>query len=328
MLLRVFKSNQAYNFLLVPIVALAIWMVSFLRPELTVAIEEKDAMLLYLPFLKLANLSPLGSKILALVLLLVLSFQSLKLNVDFAFIRVRNFMSSSLMVLIASGLNEMHVLHPVYLAAICLFLVIYNVFRGLQRSSALSNEFNAGFMTGLAGLFYAPAFFFFPFVWIGIIVVRKSPQWRDFFLALIGLAVPVILASGYLFVFDKLYLFTEPLQSLWVHNKKLISGDFPVQIYLGVLIVLTLIGTFFMVARNYDEKKVSSRKYFKLFFWLFVNALAVLVLIPSVSHEIFIILAIPLSYLIANYFVFMKRTLWGEGLFLVLISIIIYLQFT
>lgn len=97
-------------------------------------------------------------------------------------------------------------------------------------------------------------------------------------------------------------------------------------IYLGVLLLYTLMGTV-DILKQYDKKKISSRKYFTAFFWIFLFAMIGYIFVPAASQEMLVIIAIPVTFLIGNLFVFMKKRFWGELLFAVLLVIVIFMQF-
>ncbi|HET6556219.1 MAG TPA: hypothetical protein VFG54_02830, partial [Prolixibacteraceae bacterium] len=72
---------------------------------------------------------------------------------------------------------------------------------------------------------------------------------------------------------------------------------------------------------------ISSRKFFKVFFWIFLISVILAGAHPAVSKEIIVVTAIPLSYLISNHFIFMKKEFWGEVLLFLLVAAVVYLQF-
>jgi len=109
-------------------------------------------------------------------------------------------------------------------------------------------------------------------------------------------------------------------------HQDFLSNNLPMQIYVGFLALLTFLGSFFLIAQ-YDGKKISSRRYFKAFFWIFLISVILILANPAVSEEIIIILAIPLTYLISNYLIFIKKPIWGEVFLYLLVAGVIALQF-
>jgi len=88
MLLKTLKSNQTFHFLLIPLVAGALWIKSFLNPMLFPFYTGEDSMLLYQPINALIGKSTVVSNIFALIFIILLAFLILKLNVQYTFIRV------------------------------------------------------------------------------------------------------------------------------------------------------------------------------------------------------------------------------------------------
>jgi hypothetical protein len=118
----------------------------------------------------------------------------------------------------------------------------------------------------------------------------------------------------------------QTIKSNFVLHQVFLRSNLPMQIYVGYLIILTLLGSAFLLSQ-YDGKKISSRRYFKTFFWIFLISVILIFSNPAVSEEIIIILAIPLTYLISNYLIFMKRHVWGEVFLYLLAAGVIVLQF-
>ncbi|MGD9929625.1 MAG: DUF6427 family protein [Mangrovibacterium sp.] len=328
MLLRFLKSNQAYHFVFIPLMIVALWVRSWLHPAIFPFFEGENRMLLYRPVHQLLNGSAMANAVAAMLFAMLLAFMMLRLNTVFAFIRVRTFLPSNIFVLIISGLLLAHTLHPVYFGALFLLLATERIFSAYESQQIHSNAFDAGFLISVGSLFYFSLIFYFPVIWIGLLLIRKSPEWRHFALALTGALVPWLFAFSYYFLTDSLpELATTINQNLVTPNNLLQQGSFNHLIYLGFLILLILPGSFFLIGQI-DEKKISTRKYFQIFFVIFLTSVALLLVVPAVSLEILVIMAIPLTFLISNYLIYMRRQFWGNVLLFLFLGLIIYLQFT
>ena len=326
MLLKTLKTNQTFHFLLIPFIAAALWFKSFMNPALFPFYSGEDMMLLYQPINALIGKSTIVSNIFALMFIILLAFLILKLNVQYTFIRVRTVLPSILFILITSGLHELHAMHPVYPAALFLILTVDRIFNAYDKEVIHSNAFEAGIFLAIGSLFYLNLIFFFPFLWIGFIILKQKVNWREFILSTLGFVFPWLVALAY-------YGATGQTEELLITFKSSISlhqyflkGNLPIQIYMGFLVLLTLLASF-LILSQYDGKKISSRKYFKAFFWIFLISCILIAANPAVSQEIIILLAIPLTYLISNYLIYMKRQIWGEIFLYILTAGVIYLQF-
>ena len=326
MLLRALKTNHAYHFVLIPLMAVLLWLPSLIRPEPYLFYVGEDMMPLYRPVAWLMGKSLFLNSIIPLVLLVLLAFMSIRLNIQYAFIRVRTFLPASLLVFLASGLTRLHTMHPVYFAAFFLLFAVDRIFDSYEKNKIHSNSFDAAFLISIGSLFYMNLIFFFPMVWAGLLVIHRQLKWRDFVLPLLGLLLP------WLFTFVAYFFFNNFLDLLVIIEKNIVTeNDFPVNnipflVYLCFLGLVTLLASVFLLVQ-YDEKKISSRKFFQVFFFVFLIPFILILVAPAVSHEIIIILSIPLSFLITNYLVFMKRRLVGELILYILLAGIIYLQF-
>jgi len=327
MLLKALKSNQPFYSLLIPVVAIVLWARSSIVPEAFPFYKAEDMMLLYQPIKYMLGNSPLASNISALIFMILLAFLILKLNVQYAFIRVKTFLPPILFVSITSGMPALHAMHPVYPAALFLILSIDRIFSSYDKEIIHSNAFDAGIFLAIGSLFYLSLIFFFPFLWFGFIIVKQKVNWREYILTALGFLLPWAAAFAYYLVSGQTDDLLRIIELNITTPQVFLRENLPIQIYIGYLVLLTLLGSFFLLSQ-YDAKKISSRKYFLAFFWIFLISTVLIIVNPAVSQEIIIILAIPLTYLISNYFIFMKRQFWGELFLYLLIASVVFLQFS
>ena len=267
MLLKALKSNQPYYILLIPFIAIGLWLKSFMHPVLFPFYPGEDSMILYQPINLLLSKSPLTGNIIALAFIVLLAFLVLKLNVQYAFIRVRTFLPPSLFVLITSGMHELHAMHPIYPAALFLILAVDRIFNTYDKEVIHSNAFDSGIFLAIGSLFYLNLVFFFPFLWIGFIVLKPKVNWREYILTTLGFALPWLAALAFYLATGRTDELTHTIQSNFSSHQIFLRNNLPIQIYIGFLIVLTLLGSIFLLGQ-YDGKKISSRRYFKTFFWI------------------------------------------------------------
>ena len=326
MILRLLKTNQAYHFILIPVIVLGLWFRSYIHPEWFPFFEGENEMFLFKPIAHLFSGSVLANNLFSMLLVVLLSFFILRLNTAYAFIRIRTFLPSNIFVLIVSGLLTMHSLHPVYFALLFLMLSVNCIFQSYEKKKFHNNAFDAGFFIGIGSLFYFNLIFFFPVSWIGFLLIKKRPEWRNFALPVLGAFVPWLFAWSYYFLTNQSNIFFDTISTNFITDNHFLRGNISVQIYLGFLVLLTLLGSVFLL-NQYDEKKISTRKYFQIFFLIFLIAFVLLLAVPAVSKEILIIMALPLTFLISNYLIYLKRKFWSNLFMYLFIALIIYMQF-
>jgi hypothetical protein len=323
MLLKILKSNRAVNFFLFPFLGILFWLKSLISPRTYTFYNGETDNILYKPIHTLTIEIPILQIIIPLILIIGMALIMLQLNNRYNIIRIRTMLPAPLFILIVSGFSNLHTMHPVYFAAFFVLLAIYRLFSAFDEVKPYSPAFDSGFFLGVAALFYFNAFILFPAFIIGLGVLSREPKWREFIVNIIGFFLPFIFAFSYVFVFGKVPEYLETLKLNTFTSVGNLKSNLPVLGYLGILFILILLGTI-RIVQQYNAKKVSTRKYFIVLFLVFLFMLISFTLIPATSLEIFVITVIPVTLLLANFFVFMKGRFWGEFLFsLLLIAVII-----
>lgn len=326
MILKVLKSNRSINLLIFPIIGLIFWLKSLLNPFSEQFFLNESNNILFAPILRITRESDFIRVLLSLVFVIFIGAIVQVLNHQYSFIRERTKLPGTLFVIIIGGFIKLHTFHPVLPAAIFLLFAIYSLFGVYEKKNPYSNIFNAGFLVGVGTLFYLNLLVFLPVFFIGIVILSKKRSWRSFVILLIGFFVPILFAFSYAGLTEQTIEMLIISKESIVNPSNQFSFNIPIYIYLSFLILLTLAGSIKIIVQ-FDSKKVSTRKYYTLFFVMFILSIINFALFPGSSMEMLIITAIPVTYLISNLFVFMKSRFWGEFFFLLLIGIIIFMQF-
>ncbi len=326
MILRTLKSNRSVNYLLFPLIGVLLWLNTLLNPHAYRFFPGEKENLLFAPIIGLLENYLFVQNALALLLVILLAFLVQQVNNQYNVIRIRTMLPAPLFVIIISGFTPMQALHPVYFAAVFVLLAIYRFFNAFDKAKPYSAAFDSGFLLGLASLFYFNIFILFPAFFFGIGILARENHWRQYVLIFLGFLLPLIFALGYAFLTDSFLELLKTFERNILSPNNHFKSNIPLHILLGYLGVLTIIGSI-KIIQQYDTKKVSTRKYFSVFFLIFIFSLISFAFIPATSLEMLIITAIPLTFLISNLFVFMKSRFWGELLFSILFIIVLVLQF-
>ena len=326
MILRILKSNQPVNYILFPLIGLLFWGESLLRPQLYPFFLGENENILYFPIDNFLRNSAFSQSAVALILVIILAFIVQQINSRYAFIRIRTMLPAPLFVVMIGGFTEMHILHPIYFAAVFLLLAISRLFCMFDKPKQYSVTFDSGFLLGVGSLFYFNLFILIPAFLIGITVLTRYYRWREFIIMTIGFLLPLFLAFSFAILTEQFMELLKTLERCIITANNHFKSNIPLHIFLGFLILLTTIGSI-KIIQQYDSKKVSTRKYFTVFFLIFIFSVFSFMLIPATSQEILVILAIPVSYLISNFLVFMKSRFWSELIIILLFAITISMQF-
>lgn len=326
MLLKTLKSNRTINFVLIPLMGILLWLKSLIFPRIYSFYTGETDTFLYAPIHNLLNNFPLLQIAVILVLLIVMALVLIQMNNIYNVIRVRTMLLAPLYILIVSGFSDLQVMHPVYFAAFFLVFALYRLFKAFDEISPYSPVFDAGFFLGTAALFYTNTIVLFPAFLASVGILSRETKWREFVVLSIGFFLPFVFAGSYAFVSDQFTDFLHIFELNLTTPVNRLKLNFFGLIYPGFLLILFFLGTI-KILQQYDTKKVSSRKFYIVFFLVFLSAVLSVFLVPAASAEVFVLCAVPLTFLLSNFFIFLKGRFWGEFWFTLLFILVVTLQF-
>jgi hypothetical protein len=269
---------------------------------------------------------PVPGLLFTVLLVVLMAFSVVNLNTSLFFINERTFLPALLYILFSGLFPQYQLMNPALFGGIFLMLAIKRIMEAYRIQGTAYNFFDAGILIGTGSLFYANLIWFGLIILVGIALLR-TVNVKEIVITLIGLATPFIITFGIYYVVGKE---TNELLSLVSYNLfgKTAAFEFSrltivVLIYVGFLSLRSL-GFLFMVM---NSKKIQSRKTFYLLLWILVISILLYIISPSVSVEVFWLAGIPVSYLLAHYFVFIKNKLVPEIFFSLLFILIGLIQF-
>lgn len=325
MLLKLFRANNFYQFVLFPVFGFLLLLPGFINPV-------QSSRLLWGAAGPLAiNLGdwimqPYLNTALAYFLAMALCFLLVQINARFAFVKEPTFLPTYLFLLIVFAQPDLHVVSPVSFAAIFIVLAIRSIFSAFEKQRAYSNAFDAGFLLGLAGLFYMPVSVLVLLVPFAILILRSNAEWREWVLPFVGLFFPWLFSFLAYFIWSDVSAWFEIVSAPFSQTREIgMLFKLPFQLYLLFLLFLIGVASIFIL-RQYGEKGISTRRYFKILALFFGGSLLLLIF-PFVSYELLVILAIPLTFLFTNYLLFAKRRRWAEVFMWLLLVFSVVIQF-
>ncbi len=314
MLLRLCKSKSVYSAILIPLVAFLFWMEPLQVPVPLVVTPGEGMMPLFIFFGKYFTGSSIFPVLTGFVLVLLNALILSLLSYEFQFLQHRTFLPGILYVGVISSFPSLQTFHPVYPATLFVLLSVYYIFTTYHRKNEISSTFNASFLLSMGALFYLPVVILFPLIWISIFVLQKNDNWRLLVIPLIGISLPWLLLWAFLFVSGS----DQALISSVVQGMKSVNNQFLYNI--GFLVVtvfiflLSALGSFSLI-NSVSIRKMSTRKYFIILYWMLGLSIPTVFLIPSTGLGIIAVSTIPISFLISHFFMAGKKGFWREFLF-------------
>lgn len=325
MVLKFFKSIRPATIVMIFVCGGLIWLRSFIFPAEVVFSFEADPMPLAQLLYRFLPAHNILSSILAFFLWMIHSFLLVRLNTKFFFLNERSFLPAFFFILSSGIFLPLQRLNPVIISSLILLITLERIFISNRQVKTVFSFFDAGLLIGIGSLFYANFIFYFAIVWIGLILIRPF-KWREWLSSVIGLVTPFVFTASYYCLRndDIIDFFNKCTRNINLPFEY-VHFDLPVITLLSYTGIMIVVASFQMIW-IFSTKKVSSRKFFKLVFWVFILTIGFYFAIPSASIELLIFLFIPVSYLLTNFFLCLKTRWLGEILFLIFFAGIIFIQ--
>jgi len=326
MFLRKFKGTGPDIIILIILIALAVWTGSFLNPSSALnVISEKDPMPLFRLLEGITDLSPLASVFLAFLLVMLIAFLLIDFNTSALFLGERTFLPALFYVMVSGMFTDQQGLNPALPAAVFLVLAIRKITESYKIQGPAYAFFDAGLLIGTGSFFYANLIWFGIVLFTGIMILR-SVSLREIILSLFGLLTPYFIIYGFIFVSgmdinSSLKVFKDNLfgQPVDIYYPAIVVA---IYIIAGLIILLSIIHLVMVI----NAKKIKSRKTLALLIWTLILSGMMYLFFDSVSEEIIWLAGIPASYFLSHFFLFSKRKLATELIFIVIPVLTVILQ--
>jgi hypothetical protein len=326
MLLKIFRGTGPGVVILIFLAALLVWLNAFIGQHYPQPFHyDLNPMPLYGLLRAFAIKSALAGTIASFVMVILMTFLLVNFNTTVFFINERTFLPSIIYVLLTGLFPPCQEFNPVLPASLLLMIAIRRIMDAYRKNGTAYSFFDASLLIGIGSLLWANMIWFGLLSIIGIALLRTG-NIKELLLAVLGLVTPPAITAGIYYVTgrDLMTLVSTAGSNLfgdagsYYFSRVTVSG-------LVIIGLVSAIGLFYLLTVM-NGKKIKSRKTFSLLIWSFLISLVVYFAVPSVSVEMIYISAIPLSYILTHYFVFIKKQFLPELFFTALIIIIAVIQ--
>lgn len=236
-----------------------------------------------------------------------------------------SFMPALFFVLINSFFSQQNELTPQLISNTFVLLLLQRLCYLYESQNPLLVVLDAGLYLGLGILFNYDLLIFLPFILISV-VIFTSFNLRYLVISLIGIMVPLYFTGIFFYVtdrFDELLLYIH--QSFEHKSLKPIESDW-IRLLPWIIILPITISAVFTLQRNFFRNKVKTRRIMQSIYLMLFFGVAGL-LFDNVNYIYAIVyLSIPLSIVVAYYFISDKRFWLKEIIFILLIGLAFYYQ--
>lgn len=321
-MIRFFRGSGIGPMLLLILSALALWIQYLISPPGLMDVSGSDPMPLWGFISNALEGSPLLAVILSFALLLIVAMVMVRFNTSIFFIPRRTYLPALIYILLYALFPGEMVLNPALPAALLILAGMWRMVSSYRVNGMTFNFFDAALLISSAGMFYAGALWFIILVIIGALIFR-SPDSRELTVTIAGALLPwIVLYAVWYVTGGNVANLTEIIR----HN--LFDQMQPVYWGRTLVILLAVTGLNFLpsivaLVNEMPTSKIRSRKTFELFVWMIVLSAAIYIFIPAVSAEMNAIAALPVAFIMANYYAFTRRLITAEILFWLMVIMLI-----
>ena len=318
------RSRPLILFFIILIIAF-FWLNPFNSYLATSVNCSNSFMPLNIMFLKLFPISSFSNKFISITLFIVLSLLISQFNFKYAIIPELTYMPSIIFVIISLSFSNVKDCSYISIIGILMLLIFELLINTYKKENLSYNILNASIILGLSSLFYFNALFYIVFL-VACLLTLRPFFWREWIFLILGIIINYyfFFTIGYLGNYDFLAFF-QNINNIF-HTHIHISFTFLQKIQFFIFCISTLIASFFLLVRL-GSFKILVRKIHNLLFLLFLNSVAIIILIPYSGNEIFVMVSMASSLLISNYFIYSKQKKIKSIIFLLMIIVFFSIQF-
>lgn len=231
-----------------------------------------------------------------------------------------SFLPGLLFVVSASFTDVLGGLSPVLLVNFLVIWLLNQFLLSYRRPDARSLAFDMGLLVGLGTIIYLPFLSFSLIIWLGLLIFRPF-NWREWAMPLLGLATVVFFLWFYYYWNGASTNFSER----WISSLHL--APFKALPY-AVVLLAAGIGLLALVQlrTNFFRSVVHIRKSFQLLSALFGLVVLSANLSPGIQLNHYVLATVPVSVLMAYYFMHATKSWVYETIFIVMLGLILYSQ--
>lgn len=326
MLLKFFKRTLPLVLSSVILIALLLWLKSFISPSLSPVQFSQNQMPAYAFLHNLLVNRLFISKLISFTLMLITSLYLIQLNSKHILIKNRSYLPALIYILLTSSFISIQGINPTVFAAFFLVVTIDHLFLSYEKHRPYHNFFMAGFFIGIATLFYLPSSVFLALAFAAILLTRPF-NLRDWIVTISGLVTPWYFVFLYHYlVNDNLNAVPQLISSTWNSPDKFTPTGITFYIFLGINSIAVLISLVSLL-RLLPTQKINIRKFHGILIWFTILS-ALLVAHPQIrSVEVVYIIAIPFSILYSHFLSFSKNRFWPDFFLSAILVLSILMQF-
>jgi len=320
--LRIFKNNRAGGVAGVIILAVLLFLISFIRPTEPVAFEG-------MPFYNLIfgniHTLPVLNRIIALLVMLIICLMLVRISFRYLLLDHRSYMPAFFFLLFSVILPASHQVSPALTGSLFYILSFAILFRVHEKNPGNFTVFNASLVMALGCMFYLKLVWFIPVIWISVGTLRPV-TFREFIHPLIAfMLLGIFLFTWYWGILDDARRLAPMLRENLSFANAYEPSHFSVFVYYGYFLLLVFVASIHM-ARRFPTRKTSVQNIYQVMFYFFVAGSLFAMFIARFAPAGLLYIAFPVSFLMADYFHRRKNPWIHELAMWILVGLAVFVQ--
>ncbi|MEN8202180.1 MAG: DUF6427 family protein [Bacteroidota bacterium] len=329
-LLNLFKDNRLAGIGGLFILTIAIFLRAFIQGAEPGSASEIIAYT-GMPFYQLIfggiHTTPVLNRIVALLILTFISYMIIRIAVRYVLLQFRSLMPAVFFILFSVVLPGTQQVSPALVGSLFFFLCFAILFDTHDKAPDTYLVFNASVALVMGSMFYLKLIWFIPLIWAGLFTLR-TVTWREILYPVLAyLLLGLLLLTWYWGVKDNMSALGALLKDNLAFEGSFRTYHRSTYFYYGFFVLLIGFASAYMVNRFQTRKTVTQNIYQVLFF-IFVAGILFFVLIARFDPSTLVFMAMPISYILTNYFHQKKNHWTHEAAMWILLGFLLFVQLT
>jgi len=212
-------------------------------------------------------------------------------------------------VLLIGSNYLLSVINPVLVSTFFVVLALKSLLSLHEHREMTQKLFNSGFLLGIAAIIYPYSILYVVLIFLGIIIYGAD-NWRQWFIPILGIALPYYILFAWYFWFDKLDVFSDKyfIESFSLSGNFLDKSVWAYVIW-GVFIFLTIFSILDYI-KNMNSHKLDARKGYAMTFLSLIIGIVITLAGTVRNGQELIIIFFPVAIIWAKFIQHQKKALF------------------
>jgi len=326
--LRIFKNDRLTGTAAIFLLLIAIFVPSFidaLGANGTGELQPYSNMPFYKLIFGSIHKVPVLNHFVTMVILMLISYTLIRIGVRDQLLKQRSLMPAIFFILFAAALPEARQVSPALIGSLFYLLCFVILFEVQEKRPDTLSIFAASLILVLGSMFCLELIWFVPLIWVSLWTIRQV-TWRELFYPVVGyMLLALVLFTWYWGIYSNGAAFVELVQKNMAISGSFEPYHYSVYMLYGFMLLLVGIASIYMINR-FQTMKTVAQKIYQVLFYMFLAGILFFFFIARFEPTSLVYIAIPLTFVLSNYFHRKKNPWIHEIVLWILLGLVVYVQ--